>query len=230
VESIKKEGRKMRKVLLLISCFTIFAMSQIAYAQQCDLFMVIPDRFVTAICKDTDPNLPFEEKNILESAKQIQENNKVEQVCMAFYAPNKKTGDGILAYAAYGGKNPEGLFLQAPNEEVGKLLEKIMGYEISPKDLWTIYDDNEVVADEDFKGKPVLLKVKNSGLSKDAMGKPYIKISTDEFGFEGIQIYLSKTDPSLRKLKKGQTLTIRAIPRGFMMNSVIVDGEVLLFE
>ena len=62
------------------------------------------------------------------------------------------------------------------------------------------------------------------------MDKPYIHVPTDQFGFEGLQIYLSKKDPLLRQLKKGQKLHLRAVPRRFMMNQVILDGEVLYFE
>ena len=96
--------------------------------------------------------------------------------------------------------------------------------------MWQAYDDNEVVADEDFKGKPILLTVKNSGLAKDALGKPYLKVPTDQFGLQGLQIYLSKDDPFLRKLKKGQKLAIQAFPKGFIMQSVVMDGQIVYIE
>lgn len=156
----------------------------------------------------------------------------MEQVAIAFYAPDKKPGDGVLALLAYGGLNSNGEMVVPPadNEEAGKLVEKLIGYEIKPKELWQIYDDNEVVADEDFKGKPVLFKTKCTGLAKDALGNAYLKVPLDEFGLKGLQIFLSKDDPFLRKLKKGQTLLIRAYPKKFLMQSVMLDGEVVMIE
>lgn len=203
-----------------------------ANALECQTTVLIPERFAVTMCPKADPAGKFEKEPILESAKKIKDETKVEQVAIVFYAPDKKPGDGALAVALYGGLNPNGELLVPPaeNEELAKLAEKLIGYEIKPKELWQIYDDNEVVADEDFKGKPILLKVKCTGVAKDAMGKAYINVPTDQFGLEGLHIYLSKNDPYLRKLKKGQTLYIRAFPKGFMMKSVMLDGEVFNIE
>ena len=197
----------------------------------CKTSVLIPERFAVSICSNVDP-ATLKEKTVLQSAKQTKEELGIEQICIAFYEPDKKTGDGVVAFAAYGGLNPKGYFtsLSDDKEEVRKFFEKLIGYEIKPQALWQIYDDNEVVADEDFKGKPLLLKVKNTGLAKDVAGKPYLKVPTDQFGLEGLQIFLSKNDPFLRKLKKGQTLGVRAFPRGFIMQSVILDGEVFYIE
>lgn len=201
-------------------------------ALECQTTVVIPERFAVTMCPNADPAGKFEKEPILEAAKKIKEETKVEQVAIAFYAPDKKPGDGVLALLAYGGLNPKGEMVVPPagNEEAAKFVEKLIGYEIKPKDLWKLYDDNEVVADEDFKGKPVLLKVKCTGLAKDITGKAYINVPTDQYGLEGLHIYLSKDDPYLRKLKKGQTLWIRALPKGFMMKSVMLDGEVFNIE
>ena len=147
-----------------------------------------------------------------------------------FYAPNKKPGDGLLAiaFSGYDADDPSSGFLRvARDEEHGKKLEKAVAYEIGPGELWQIYDDNEVVADEDFKGKPIMFEVKCTGLAKDATGKPYIKVPVDDIGLKGLQIYLSKDDPFLRKLKKGQTLGVRAYPKRYLMQTVMLDGEVI---
>lgn len=201
-------------------------------ALECQTTVVIPDRFAVTMCPNVDPATKFDKKELMKSAKEIKDQQKVEQGAIVFYAPGKKPGDGAVAALAFGGLNEDGELIVAPegNEEAGKLIEKIIGYEIKPKELWKIYDDNEVVADEDFKGKVLLMKVKNTGLAKDPMGKPYIKVPTDQFDLEGLHIYLSKNDPFLRQLKKGQTVVIRAIPKGFVMRSVMLDGEVVYIE
>lgn len=196
----------------------------------CKTSVLIPERFAVSICSDVDPSLRRSQDELMPMAKAIKEETSCEQVTISYYTPGKKPGDGVLGLFLYGGLNPDGFLLGAPNEEAGKKLEKIIGYEIKPQALWQIYDDNEVVADEDFKGKPLLLNVKNTGLAKDVAGKPYLKVPTDQFGLEGLQIFLSKNDPFLRKLKKGQTLCVRAFPRGFIMQSVVLDGEVVYIE
>lgn len=199
-------------------------------AQQCETNILIPNRYAVAICKDVNTEAKMDEKTVIESAKNFKESAKVEQVSIVFYAPGKKQGDGAFAMAAYGGLNPDGLFYVAPDEEAGKMLEKLLGYEIEPKDLWAIYEDNEFVADEDFKGKPIILAVENTGLAKDVTGKPYIKVPTDKHGLFGLQIYFKTTDPFLRKLKKGQTLVVRAYPKRFVVRTVILEGRVLYIE
>lgn len=201
-------------------------------ALECQTTVVIPERFAVTMCPNVDPATKFDEKETIKSANAIREKTKVEQMAIAFYAPDKKPGEGALAVGVcgdldYGSDTPGGFLIIPPDEAGAKKVEKLMAYEMSPKELWQLYDDNEVVADEDFKGKPVMLQVKCTGLAKDALGKAYLKVPLDEFGLKGLQIFLSKDDPFLRKLKKGQTLLIRAYPKKFLMQSVMLDGEVL---
>lgn len=199
-------------------------------ALDCQTTILIPERYTLAICPNVTPETKLEEKAVLEAAKAVKERDKVEQVGFAFYAPGKKQGDGVIAAGFYNGNDKESYLITPPDEEKAKGLEKTLGYIIAPNDLWKIYDDNEVVADEDFKGKPVLLQVKCTGLAKDALGKAYLKVPLDEFGLKGLQIYLSKDDPFLRKLKKGQNLMVRAYPKKYLMQSVMLDGEVVMIE
>lgn len=223
----------MKRILFCIAMAGLLGLAACpANALECQTTVVIPERFAVAMCPNVDPATKFDEKEVLKSAKALKDETQVEQSIVAFYAPDKKSGDGVLAIAAYGGLNPKGGFIAVPhgNDEAAKFVEKIIGYEIKPQVLWQIYDDNEVVADEDFKGKPLLLTVKNTGLAKDVAGNPYLKVPTDQFGLKGLQIFLSKNDPFLRKLKKGQTLSVRAFPRGFIMQSVVLDGEVVYID
>lgn len=206
-----------------------------ANALECQTTVLIPERFAVTMCPNVDPATKFDEKETLKSAKAVRDQTKVEILAIAFYAPDKKPGDGVLALGLssdldYGSKNSNGILFTASDEESGKKIEKLIGYEITPKKLWQIYDDNEVVADEDFKDKPVILQIKCTGLAKDPFGKPYLNVPIDQFGLQGLHIYLAKNDPFLRKLKKGQTLMVRAYPKGFTMKTVRLDGEVILID
>lgn len=111
-------------------------------------------------------------------------------------------------------------------EELAEFAEAILhlrwiGYYISPKELWQAYKDNEVVADEDFKGKPVTLDIKvKDGLKKDFTDSPYLAYNFDKYGLSGLHLEFDKKDPMLRQIKKGQKLRIKAYPKGFVMDSV----------
>lgn len=108
-----------------------------------------------------------------------------------------------------------------PTVWISENVASVLGYYISPKELWQAYKDNEVVADEDFKGKPVLLDIKvQDGLKKDFTDSPYLAYNFDKYGISGLHLEFDKKDPMLRQIKKGQKLLIKAYPKGFVMDSV----------
>ena len=109
-------------------------------------------------------------------------------------------------------------------------MEKIAAYETEAKEIWNAYNDNEFVADEDFKGKPIVFSGKCASVAKDALGKVYVKINIDKHGLHGLQIYLDKNDKFLRQLKRGQDVVFRAYPRSFVMKNVLLDGEVIMIN
>lgn len=211
-----------------ITIAIVIAGASLAWAesQQCTKTNIIPERYILVVCPDTDIT-NFDEKIAAKSAEETRKKEGVEVLQIAFYAPGKKPGEGIFAISS-AGDDSDGPFTEVINhEEGGKFFEKFFGYPIKPKELWQIYDDNEVVADEDFKGKPLIMEIKNTGLAKDALGKPYINVPVDKTGLYGLHIFFDKKDPVLRKLKKGQKLGIVAKPKKFIMKNVIMDGEVI---
>ena len=106
----------------------------------------------------------------------------------------------------------------------------MLGYDCQPKDLWQAFEDNEVVAEEDFKGKPVVIYGKCKGVAKDAFGKIYVHIPVDKTGLFGIQVYLKKDDPMLRQLKKGDAVGLRILPQRYVAKAVLADGEILRID
>lgn len=151
------------------------------------------------------------------------------------YDMGKKPGDGVRAFGEMRkNKNVDTKEFQEVSgkdtqekEKLGKLFENFIGYQAKAADLHSAYSDNEVVADEDFKGKPVLLQIKVPQIAKDAFGQPYIKVNVDRYGLGGVQIFLDKKDPFLRRIKKGSTIVIKGYPRRFIMQSVIIDGKII---
>ena len=101
--------------------------------------------------------------------------------------------------------------------------EDLFHYETSPQEIFQMYDDNEVVADEDLKGKKIILKdVKIKEIAKDAFGQPYISVSVDRHGFNTVMIKLDTKDPFLRKIKKGARVFVVATPEKFVMHNVLI--------
>ena len=109
--------------------------------------------------------------------------------------------------------------------------EDLFHYETSPQEIFQMYDDNEVVADEDLKGKKIILKdVKIKEIAKDAFGQPYISVSVDRHGFNTVMIKLDTKDPFLRKIKKGARVFVVATPEKFVMHNVLMKGKIIMFD
>lgn len=154
------------------------------------------------------PGIKIDEETLAKTLEAIRKEYNAPQVQLAFVAEDKKIGDGVLGLAGVTGKEKP-VYLLPKDEEQAKLLAKVIGYDMSPKALWKAYDENEVVADQDFKGRPIIFEATLSEVAKDVFGKPYVKIPVDQHGFFGIQVTLKEDDPALRKIKKGMKVTVR---------------------
>jgi hypothetical protein len=110
-------------------------------------------------------------------------------------------------------------------------LSNLPDFVITAPALAKAYEDNEVAADEKFKGKVIQITAKIENIGKDIIDEPYITFSDGkQYSFRGIQCYFSKNEQSkIGSLKKGQTVTVQGICDGLMMNvglknCVFVDG------
>lgn len=172
-----------------------------------------------------------EEAAIKTEMEAQREKLNVAQLEVAFYVEGTRYGDGVVAYAtAAKDLNPEWAFVFPEDDAHAKEIERRLGYDCLPKDLWQAFEDNEVVAEEDFKGKPVRFVGKCEGVAKDSFGKIYVNIPVDKTGYFGIRVYLKKDDPMLRQLKKGQIVALRAIPQRYVAKSVLADGEIIFIK
>lgn len=104
-----------------------------------------------------------------------------------------------------------------PSEEV---------IEISARDLFAAYEENEVAADQKYKGK----KLKVTGTIKDfgtnILDDSYITLETEEY-FLSIQCYFKESElDKVTNLSKGQTITLIGVCDGMSMNVVIENCEI----
>lgn len=193
----------------------------------------IPERYtlLIAVIPKGEQLSQNEEAAIKTEMEAQREKLNVAQLEVAFYVEGTRYGDGVVAYAtAAKDLNPEWAFVFPEDDAHAKEIERRLGYDCLPKDLWQAFEDNEVVAEEDFKGKPVRFVGKCEGVAKDSFGKIYVNIPVDKTGYFGIRVYLKKDDPMLRQLKKGQIVALRAIPQRYVAKAVLADGEILRID
>jgi hypothetical protein len=84
------------------------------------------------------------------------------------------------------------------------------------------YEDNEVSADEIFKGKTFVVEGTIRSIGKDILDKPYITLTTDGQGYRDVQCtFVDKNE--VAKLSKGQAVAVKGECRGLMMNVQMKD-------
>ena len=93
-------------------------------------------------------------------------------------------------------------------------------YRLSANQLAQEYENNEVAADNKYKGKIVLVSGKIRDITK-TFGKPIITIGGTEFlgGLDGVRCFFTENDePSIARLYKGQHVKIKGKVRGKTLN------------
>ena len=220
----------------LPAIITVVLAASVSHAGRLDgaaVAISIPERYtlLIAVIPKGEQLSQNEEAAIKTEMEAQREKLNVAQLEVAFYVEGTRYGDGVVAYAtAAKDLNPEWAFVFPEDDAHAKEIERRLGYDCLPKDLWQAFEDNEVVAEEDFKGKPVRFVGKCEGVAKDSFGKIYVNIPVDKTGYFGIRVYLKKDDPMLRQLKKGQIVALRAIPQRYVAKSVLADGEIIFIK
>ncbi len=141
---------------------------------------------------------------------------------IGWYAEGRKPGQGIQAM----GQSDEGgnvSIRRAGNKEEALLLEKSLCYPTTPGKLSRDYLNNEVVADEDYRGKNVLFTSVISEIARGAFNRPYVFFPSEEGSYTGLTCYFSNNDPNLRKIRKGSAVTVRCTVKGFLMQDVLLE-------
>lgn len=96
---------------------------------------------------------------------------------------------------------------------------------VSPHELVSFYEKNEVAADQRFKGSLVEFSGRVSSIGKDLLDNPYVTVSTgDPSSLREVQCALaSEAVTESTKLSRGDGVTMRGTVLGLMMH-VQLDG------
>ena len=143
-------------------------------------------------------------------------------VQVAWYATGKKPGQGILAVGECRDGNDVTITRpHSPEEAV--LMERSLCFPTSPTTLCRAYLDNEITADDDFQGKPVVFEAPIADIARGAFSRPYAFFPSAESSVTGLTCYFSSKDPNLRKIRKGLTVKVRGTVKGFLMQDVVLE-------
>ena len=130
----------------------------------------------------------------------------------------------ILAISSYvflvscGGSNATNNETPASGTTEQKPAEKTDDKPISvtSAEYYKKYQENEVAADNLYKGKKILITGKVESINKDVADDVYVNLSGDgEISFD-VQCYLSEPGKAA-ELKKGQTITILGTGEGMVI-------------
>jgi cold shock CspA family protein len=100
--------------------------------------------------------------------------------------------------------------------------------EISPEDLYEAYENNEVKADNTYKGKNIRMVGIVDDIGKDMFNQPYVKFSVDSYGFNDIQVYFKNSELSkLGELNKGQKISVVGVCDGKSILSVDIKNAII---
>jgi hypothetical protein len=97
-----------------------------------------------------------------------------------------------------------------------------LGQRISASQLFAAYHDNEVAADEQFKGKPLVVTGYLESINKDIFNNGYLVLH-DANEFEGVHATL--TDDTLKSagnLSRGQEITLVCTGEGMIIGSPVL--------
>jgi hypothetical protein len=92
--------------------------------------------------------------------------------------------------------------------------------------LLSLYKENEVRADKDFKGKTFYVEGTVEKIGKDIMNNAYVMLKGDEYGILGVQCIL-EDEAAAADLNKGEHIAIRGKCNGLMMNVLMGDASVV---
>jgi hypothetical protein len=114
---------------------------------------------------------------------------------------------------------------QTKNIEVAKKVEVT---KITSSALMKAYTDNEVNADNLYKGKHIEITDVVQSIGKDIMDNAYITFAGNSNTFGDIQCMFPKTAESeIGLLKKGQTITIQGDVSGKLGNIIVENCTIL---
>lgn len=85
------------------------------------------------------------------------------------------------------------------------------------------YQDNEVMGDEKYRDKNIVVTSKVLGIKKDATDTPYVELQGSDIFSSPLAYFGEKeTTSTIATLKKGEKITLVCTPKGLVLGSVIL--------
>jgi hypothetical protein len=101
---------------------------------------------------------------------------------------------------------------------------KIQAVTVPAPDLIAAYQQNEIAADQRFKGETVVIRGDVNEIAKDILGTPYVTLSRE--GISAVQAMFPRSSAApLADLRPGRTIVVQCRVEGKMMNVIGRDCE-----
>lgn len=98
---------------------------------------------------------------------------------------------------------------------------RTVSYSVSAKEIFHEYKDNEVAADNKYKGQVVVVFGQIDSIGKDILDQAYVALGTGEL-IGSVQCFFDKNkEKSVAQLHKGQSLSIKGVVTGKMGNVLL---------
>lgn len=100
---------------------------------------------------------------------------------------------------------------------------RLEGSAVTPPALWKAFDENEVAAEDAYKGKVMAVKGKIESITASATGYPQVNFTVDRIGVHKVTCEFDKeARAQIGKLKKGQQVLIAGTCQGMIIKSVFL--------
>lgn len=150
--------------------------------------------------------------------KDAKETSKIDGVAVAEVVPEKP-----LSPAEQKAKDTEEK--KAAEAEHKRAAKEIAANTIDAPSLVEIYKQNEVKADNNFKGKTFYVSGIVDDIKKDIMDNIYVTLEGDDV-LSSVQCYFDNADEAAN-LSKGQQVVFKGKCNGLMMNVLMKDCELV---
>lgn len=98
----------------------------------------------------------------------------------------------------------------------------VIAITIDARRLYSDYEENEIAADQKYKGRQILVLGTVDRVGKDILGGSYVSLVSGEFG--SVQcLFNNDSKAQLADLSKGQQVRIQGTVSGLMMNVLMKD-------
>jgi len=102
---------------------------------------------------------------------------------------------------------------------------------VSPSKIWNDFNENEVAAEDEYKGHIQGVTGKISKITTSPRGYPEITFNIDQFGLKAVTFHFAKeARKAIAKLKRGKTITLGGECTGFFMGTIVVFEDAFIVD